>query len=154
MPPRIYQFGPFTVDRAAYRLTRDGAAVDLTPKLLDLTLHLLDHAGELVTKEALLDALWPDANVTDNALTQAVSELRQVLGDDAAAPLYIKTVARRGYRFVAAVNAVSPDSPAEEPAASAGERSIAVLDFTNVTGDAEAAFLWQALDNPAIRDLF
>ena len=67
---------------------------------MDIALHLLDHAGELVTKEALLDAIWPDANVTDNALTQAVSELRQTLGDDPGSPLYIKTVARRGYRFV------------------------------------------------------
>jgi DNA-binding winged helix-turn-helix (wHTH) protein len=49
-----YQFGPFTVDRAEYRVLRGDAAVPLTPKLLDLLLHLLDHAGDLVTKEALL----------------------------------------------------------------------------------------------------
>ena len=101
MPPAFYQFGPFKVDRSGYRVLRDDVLVPLTPKLLDLLLHLLDHAGELVTKEALLDAIWPDANVTDNALTQAVSELRQTLGDDPGSPLYIKTVARRGYRFVA-----------------------------------------------------
>ena len=55
-------------------MVRGDTVVPLTPKLLDLLLHLLDHAGELVTKEALLDAIWPDANVTDNALTQAISE--------------------------------------------------------------------------------
>ena len=104
MPPTAYRFGPFVVDRAAYRVLRDDRPLDLTPKLLDLLIHLLDNAGTLVTKEALLDALWPDANVTDNALTQAVSELRDALGDDAAAPRFIKTVARRGYRFIGTVN--------------------------------------------------
>jgi len=100
-----YRFGPFSVDRARYRVLRGDTPVEVTPKLLDLLLHLLDHAGELVTKEQLLDALWPDANVTDNALTQAVSELREALGDEPGAPQYIKTVARRGYRFIAPVEA-------------------------------------------------
>src|SRR5207302_8938251 len=110
-----------------YRLTRDGAPVEVTPKLLDLLLHLLDQAGTLVTKEALLDALWPDANVTDNALTQAVSELRQALGDDAGAPQFIKTVARRGYRFVAPIErSAAAEVP---PAATLDENAIAVLDF-------------------------
>jgi DNA-binding winged helix-turn-helix (wHTH) protein len=156
LPAAGYQFGPFFVDRAAYRVTRHGEVVPLTPKLLDLLLHLLDHAGELVTKEDLLDALWPDANVTDNALTQAVSELRQALGDEAAAPEYIKTVARRGYRFVAPVSAVTAGSfPATSatPAASLDERTIAVLDFTNVTGDADAAWLSAGIAETVSADL-
>lgn len=154
-PPNVLAFGPFRVDRAGYKLTRDGTTVDVTPKLLDLLLHLLDHAGTLVTKEALLDALWPDANVTDNALTQAISELRQVLGDDAATPQYIKTVARRGYRFVAAVTALTPETQAvgEGPATAATDRSIAVLDFTNVTGDAEAAWLSAGIAETVSADL-
>ena len=78
---RSYRFGPFLLDRPAYRVLREGEPLALTPKLLDLLLHLVEHAGDLVTKEALLDAVWPDANVTDNALSQAVSELRQLLGD-------------------------------------------------------------------------
>ena len=155
MPQLTQRFGPFTVDRAAYRLTRDGAAVDLTPKLLDLLLHLLDHAGELVTKERLLDALWPDANVTDNALTQAVSELRQALGDDAAAPHYIKTIARRGYRFVATVTTVDPAGPPSPAPASPAidDRTIAVLDFTNVTGDSDAAWLSAGIAETVSADL-
>ena len=54
-----YRFGPFVVDRAAYRVLEDGRPLDLTPKLLDLLLHLVDTAGTLVTKDALLDALSP-----------------------------------------------------------------------------------------------
>ena len=110
-----YRFGPFVVDRARYQVLRDGAVLELTPKLLDLLLHLLDHAGALVTKEQLLDALWPDANVTDNALAQAMSELRDALGDDAGTPHFIKTVARRGYRFIAPVDRIeaTADHPPE-----------------------------------------
>jgi len=105
-------FGPFVVDRGTYTLKRGGEPVALTPKLLDLLLYLVERPATLVTKEELLDALWPDANVTDNALAQAVSELRQILGDDASAPTYIRTIPRRGYRFVAPVEA-HEDAPAQ-----------------------------------------
>jgi DNA-binding winged helix-turn-helix (wHTH) protein len=115
-----YRFGPFEVERAAFRVVRQGAGqVDLSPKLLDVLLHLLDHAGELVTKDALLDAVWPHANVTDNAVAQAVSELRQALGDDSASPRFIKTVARRGYRFIAPVEGLPGRSSGDGPQAQA-----------------------------------
>src|SRR5262245_48233828 len=143
-----WHFGPFVADRVRYRVVRDDAVVELTPKLLDLLFHLVDRAGALVTKEELLDSLWPDANVTDNALTQAVSELRQALGDDAGDPRFIKTVARRGYRFIAPVNAAAPvASPVLQAASPAvppepgGLDAIAVMDFTNVTGAADSAWL-------------
>ena len=156
MPHAAYRFGPFSVDRAGYRITRGDTALDVTPKLLDLLIHLLDHAGTLVTKEALLDALWPGANVTDNALAQAVSELRQALGDDAAAPQYIKTVARRGYRFVAAVTPLTATETASLPpsrAVAPDDRSIAVLDFANVTGDPDAAWLSAGIAETVSSDL-
>ena len=86
LPSAAYRFGPFSSIGPPTAYLEDGRPLDLTPKLLDLLLHLLDHAGTLVTKEALLDALWPGTSVTDNALAQAVSELRQALGDDAGDP--------------------------------------------------------------------
>jgi DNA-binding winged helix-turn-helix (wHTH) protein len=158
VPEGQYRFGPFVVDRTRYRVLRGDNAVDLTPKLLDLLLHLVDHAGSLVTKEQLLDALWPDANVTDNALAQAVSELREALGDDAATPHYIKTVARRGYRFIAPVDEIktAPAEPARSPAALSTEpaaSSIAVMDFLNVTGDADAAWLSAGIAETVTGDL-
>ncbi|HEV3056665.1 MAG TPA: winged helix-turn-helix domain-containing protein [Vicinamibacterales bacterium] len=162
-----YRFGPFVVDRTRYRVLRDGAPLELTPKLLDLLLHLLEHAGDLVTKEQLLDALWPEANVTDNAIAQAVSELRDALDDEVSTPRFIKTVARRGYRFIAPVDAFDRIDPIERMVAPAGQpamsaatsaahapdqliapaaippvaQSIAVMDFANVTGDRNAAWL-------------
>ena len=158
VPQGQYRFGPFVVDRTRYRVLRGGHAVDLTPKLLDLLLHLVDHAGSLVTKEQLLDALWPDANVTDNALAQAVSELREALGDDAATPHFIKTVARRGYRFIAPVEEVktSSEEPARTPIALSTESaaaSIAVMDFLNVTGDPDAAWLSAGIAETVTGDL-
>lgn len=149
-----FRFGPFIVDRTRYRVSRGDEVVDLTPKLLDLLIHLLDHAGALVTKEELLDALWPDANVTDNALAQAVSELRDALGDDAATPRFIKTVTRRGYRFIAPVEhgrsqADLPVTGAAEPVAA----SIGVMDFLNVTGDADAAWLSAGIAETVTGDL-
>jgi DNA-binding winged helix-turn-helix (wHTH) protein/tetratricopeptide (TPR) repeat protein len=153
-----YGFGPFVVDRERYQVLRDDAVVALTPKLLDLLLHLLDNCGALVTKEQLLDAVWPGVNVSDNALTQAVSELRQVLGDDPASPRFIKTVARRGYRFIAPVS--QPEAPplrAGRVEAAAGadtrEQMIAVLEFSNVTGDPDSAWLSAGMAETVTSDL-
>src|SRR5262249_24886627 len=153
-------FGPFTADRVGYQVLRDGKPLDLTPKLLDLLFHLLDHPATLVTKEELLDALWSDANVTENALAQAMSELRDALGDEASSPTFIKTVARRGYRFIAPVTrvddagkgATAAPHDAEEPDAD-DARTIAVMDFVNVTGDADSAWLGTGIAETVTGDL-
>jgi DNA-binding winged helix-turn-helix (wHTH) protein len=152
--PPDYRFGPFLVDRTGYRVLRGNQVLDLTPKLLDVLVHLLENAGALVTKEQLLDTLWPDANVTDNALTQAVSELRQALGDEASTPKFIKTVARRGYRFIAPVERVDPAAPAAAAISrTAEEPAIAVMDFTNVTGEADSAWLSAGIAETVTGDL-
>ena len=64
-----YHFGPFAVDPGAYRLTRDGAVLPLSPKIVDLLLYLVARPSTLVSKDELFRALWPDVAVTDNALT-------------------------------------------------------------------------------------
>ena len=134
----MYRFGPFTADRTTYRVFHAGQPLNLTPKLLDLLFHLLEHPAALVTREALLDAVWPGANVTDNALAQAISDLREALGDAAGDPTYIRTVARRGYRFIAPVEV----GPADLRTSGSSDRpTLVVLDFANVTGDPELAWL-------------
>jgi DNA-binding winged helix-turn-helix (wHTH) protein/tetratricopeptide (TPR) repeat protein len=153
----IYRFGPFAADRTAYRVLRNGQALDLTPKLLDLLFYLLERPATLVTKESLLDGVWPDANVTDNALAQAVSELRETLGDRAAEPTYIRTVARRGYRFVAPVEVTAPAPrlatvPATRAVAT-NTPTVGVLDFTNVTGDQDIAWLSSGIAETVTSDL-
>jgi DNA-binding winged helix-turn-helix (wHTH) protein/tetratricopeptide (TPR) repeat protein len=152
-----YAFGPFRADRSAYRVWRGSDPVELTPKLLDLLFYFLDHPATLITKEALLDAVWPGANVTDNALAQAISELRDVLGDQAAAPTYIRTVARRGYRLVATVlrqDEPAGGAPVGPGSATEGARdAIAVLDFVNVTGDADVAWLASGIAETVTSDM-
>jgi len=162
-----YRFGPFLADRGAYQLCRDDRPLAVTPKLLDLLFHLLERPATLVTKEELLDAIWPGANVTDNALAQAMSELREALGDSASAPTYIRTVARRGYRFIAPVEALdrpraavaaSPPAGASVPApvlpaVGATARTIAVLDFENLTGDADVAWIAAGIAETVTNDL-
>src|SRR5688500_5875599 len=120
-----YKFGPFLVDGGAYRLLRDGENVPLSPKIIDLLLFLAARPSVLVSKDELFNALWPDVAVTDNALTQAVSELRQALGDDPGKPKYVQTVARRGCRVVATVasGASPPPSRARAQPAAAVARA-------------------------------
>lgn len=152
-----YRFGPFLLDGASYRLLRDGEVVALSPKIIDLLLYLVARPSALVTKEELFKALWPDVAVTDNALTQAVSELRQALGDEPSTPRYIQTVARRGYRFIAPVSPETPSPAHAAPAAAAGSvraaPAVAVLDFTNVSGDREFAWLASGIPETVTNDL-
>jgi adenylate cyclase len=153
--PASYRFGPYTVDASSYRLIRNDRPVPLSPKSIDLLLYLAARPSILVSKDELFSALWPDVAVTDNALTQAVSELRQALGDDPAAPTYVQTVARRGYRFIAPVEPLQPLVSAKSPPTEAGERpaAIAVLEFANVTNDPEVAWLSSGIAETVTNDL-
>jgi DNA-binding winged helix-turn-helix (wHTH) protein len=102
-PGAIYAFGPFTLDAGARRLLREGRPVSVTDRQIDVLVALVERAGEVVSKERLLETGWQDVAVGDNSLEQAISALRRALGPaDEGAP-YIETQARRGYRFRAAV---------------------------------------------------
>lgn len=155
--PVSYRFGPFTVDAASYRLLRDGSIIQLSPKIIDLLLYLVARQSALVGKDELFSALWPDVAVTDNALTQAVSELRQALGDDPSKPTYIQTVARRGYRFIAPVESIAPHREAAADSApepfSGRPPTTAVLDFNNVSNDSGLAWLSSGIAETVTNDL-
>lgn len=152
-----YRFGPFTVDPGSYRLLRGTEVVPLSPKIIDLLLYLVARQSALVPKDELFAALWPDVAVTDNALTQAVSELRQALGDDPSKPTYIQTVARRGYRFIAPVEASVPAQGTPDPGratpAEPKPPALAVLDFDNVSQDREFAWLSSGIAETVANDL-
>src|SRR5687768_1161268 len=150
-----YSFGPFRVESGAYRLVRDGAPIQVSPKIIDLLLYLVARPSVLVSKEELFTALWPDVAVTDNALTQAVSELRQALGDDPSKPTYVQTVARRGYRFIAPVEReqTAPATGHEPRSTGSHLPSVGVLDFTNVTRDASLDWLSSGIAETVTNDL-
>jgi DNA-binding winged helix-turn-helix (wHTH) protein len=135
MPQQLLlQCGPYRFDPARGQLWRQGQVIALPPRALAVLSQLVAQAGQLVTKEALLAAGWPDTAVTEWVLTTCMRELRRALGDDARQPRYIETVHRRGYRFMAKVTAltetaleapdgrtVSPGPPEAAPSAVSSE---------------------------------
>ena len=107
-----YLFGPFCLDPAEHRLLRDGHTVPLTPKILELLRVLVENAGHLVEKDQLLKELWPDTCVEEANLNRGISVLRKALGESSGEQKYIRTVPKRGYRFVGAVREESTASSA------------------------------------------
>src|SRR5580765_6297285 len=97
------RFGPFRLAGPDGLLWRRDRVVPLPPKPTAILWSLASRAGQLVTKQALLELGWPDTVVGEAVLTVSIRALRQVLDDDASQPRYIETVHRRGYRFVARV---------------------------------------------------
>jgi DNA-binding winged helix-turn-helix (wHTH) protein len=104
------RFGRFEFDSATRQLTNEGTRVHLPPKSFDLLQMLIERRPALVTKTELQDRLWPDVVVVEANLGNAVAEVRKALGDDPKAPRFVWTVSRRGYRFAADVEVVSPDA--------------------------------------------
>lgn len=102
-------------------LRRDDSEVRLEPRTMQVLVVLAREPGEVVSKEALLEAVWAGRFVTDDVLVGAVSQLRKALGDEARSPRYIQTVPRRGYRLVAEVAELvaDPESPDARPAPTA-----------------------------------
>ena len=105
-----YQFGPFQLDVRERRLSRGCEVIPLRLKVFDTLRVLVENAGRLVTKQELLDTVWPETSVEENNLNHNVSVLRKALGDRATGQQYIETVPRVGYRFVATVEAVVPQT--------------------------------------------
>jgi DNA-binding winged helix-turn-helix (wHTH) protein/pimeloyl-ACP methyl ester carboxylesterase len=99
----VYAFGPFRLELGERRLLRDGQPVAVTRKVLDTLRILVERAGRLVTKDELMQAIWPDAVVEENNLNQNVSALRRVLGEHTGGGRFVETVPGAGYRFVAKV---------------------------------------------------
>jgi DNA-binding winged helix-turn-helix (wHTH) protein/Tol biopolymer transport system component len=112
LPVKI-AFGPFVFDRAHQILARQGREVPLPPRVLGVLDVLTARPGEIVAKQQLIETVWKDAFVSDTSLTEAISFLRQTLGDDPQQPTYIQTVHRRGYRFL------PPPAPTLVPGAEA-----------------------------------
>ena len=99
----IYRFDRFELDATEFRLRRSGEDVLLEPKALRLLLHLVERPGHLVRKQELLDAVWTDTAVGENALTRSVTLVRKALDDSSREPRFLETVPTVGYRFLAEV---------------------------------------------------
>jgi Tol biopolymer transport system component/DNA-binding winged helix-turn-helix (wHTH) protein len=104
--PRTWRFGVFELDASSGELRRNGTVVKLREQPARILVLLLEHAGQMVTREQLRQHLWPSDTFVDfdHSLNSAVMKLREALGDSADKPLYIETIPRKGYRFVAPVS--------------------------------------------------
>ena len=123
----VFHFDEFTLDVRERRLLRGAEVVRVSPKAYDVLVALVQQRGHLVTKDELLKRLWPESFVEEGGLTVHMSALRKALGEDAHRPIYIETVARSGYRFIAAVRFDSED---EKPfASSAAARPVELYEL-------------------------
>src|SRR6516164_1079913 len=96
-------FEPFRLDATNHCLWRREDRVAIPPKAFDVLRYLVDHPGRLITSEELLEAVWPDTFVNPEILRKYILGIRKILGDRADKPLFIETVTKRGYRFLATV---------------------------------------------------
>ena len=135
---RAFRFGPYEADARSGELRKHGLRVQVQDKSFGVLVSLLEHAGELVTREELVKRLWPAGVFVDfeNSLNSAVNRLRDALRDRARRPRYIETLGGRGYRFIAPVERVR-----------AAEPRLAVLPFENLNHDPEQDFLADAVSD-------
>ena len=119
---RLYEFGNFRLDLTEKVLSRDGKSVPVTPKVFETLCVLVERAGHLVEKDELMQKLWQDRFVEESNLTFNIKMLRKALGDSASKPVFIETVPRRGYRFIAEVQRVEAAEEGAEERLGVGEK--------------------------------
>src|SRR5262252_87230 len=154
----IYQFGPFSLDPEAGILYRGAEPTMLGQRAVALLRLLLQNAGVPVSKDALIEAGWGGLTVADNNLTVQIAALRRVLDDAADAESWIETLPRRGYRYVGPAVATNvPDASAAFLFASAPtvpeKPSVAVLPFSNLSGDPQQEYFAQGMVDDIITGL-
>jgi DNA-binding winged helix-turn-helix (wHTH) protein len=113
----IRRFGPFELDLGAAEVRQNGRRVKLQPQPFKLLVFLTSRPGNLITREEIRSTLWPEGTFVDfdQSVNFAVKQIRDAFGDSASQPIYLETVPRQGYRFVAPVETTV--SPAAGPAA-------------------------------------
>ena len=125
VPPgnsKIARFGVFEVDLSAGELRKNGVKLRLQEQPFQVLALLLQHSGEIVTRDELRQKLWPSDTFVDfdHSLNTAINKVREALGDSASSPRYVETLARRGYRFIAPVQSNEPPQSAKPATAGAG----------------------------------
>jgi TolB-like protein/tetratricopeptide (TPR) repeat protein len=150
----VVRFGVFEFHVKSGELLKQGRRVRLSGQPAQILAYLLQRPGELVTREELRQALWPaDTHVNfDQSLNAAMKRLRYALGDSPEKPVFIETMSRRGYRFIAPAGASAEPSHAPTPSVQV-VHSIAVLPFENTTADPDADYLVDGLTEAIINAL-
>lgn len=156
-----YLFESFELDTEKGQLLQAGKALHAEPQVLELLEQLVKHANSLLTKDALLDAVWPGKVVSDAAISSRIKTLRQLLGDSGKEQRLLKTVHKKGFRFVAnvevseATSAVSDHPVVTEklPTRKSRQPRIAVLPFSNLSQDDGQNYLAEGISSDIIAHL-
>ena len=122
---RLLRFGVFEVDLTAGELRKNGARIRLQEQPFQVLTALLQNAGQVVTRDELREKIWPADTFVDfdHSLNTAVNKIRESLGDSASSPRFVETLARRGYRFIAAVDSVAAATTVSASAQDKGTRA-------------------------------
>jgi DNA-binding winged helix-turn-helix (wHTH) protein len=146
-PAPRYRFGVFEADTALGELRRKGVRIKLNAQPFQMLLMLLERPGELLTREEIARALWPDGTFVDyeHGVNSAVNRIREALGDTAGNPRFVETLARRGYRFVAPVERITLN---EEPAPAPESEFSDSSEQTPGVAEPETNFLSSILSSP------
>lgn len=107
----VYEFGPFSLDVEERQIRRGSEQIRLEPKAFDVLRFLVEHAGQLVTKQELINSIWSGLIVGDNSLTRCIHQIRWKIEDSSEKPAFLETVRGSGYRFIAPVRILSKPAP-------------------------------------------
>ncbi|MDH5785472.1 MAG: winged helix-turn-helix domain-containing protein [Chromatiales bacterium] len=180
-PEGPFKLGDWVVDPASCHIQRGGEDIRVEPKMMDVLLYLVTHAGQVVSRDELEAHAWRGMVVSYDALSSCIIKLRKALGDDSHHPSYIETVPKRGYRLIAPVSAVQskailPTSPAPRillpvfalvlaivavavalfttnPSPPQEQASVVVLPFKNLSGDLQQDYFAVGIHDDIITDL-
>lgn len=138
-------FANQVLDTDTRELSRENMPVSLEPQVFDLVVHLMENRDRVVTKDELIEKIWHGRHVAESTLTSRINAARKAVGDSGSAQALIRTIARKGFRFVGNVQTGAVNASLAEPAASSREPEaqtvltdrpgIAVLPFINMSGD-------------------
>src|SRR5438874_10628423 len=164
----ILSFGDYEIDVARRELRRAKSLVHVEPQVFDLLVYLVENRDRVVSKENLIASVWGGRIVSDSTLTSRINAARNAIGDSGQDKKLIRTIARKGLRFVGAVrirpNGDEPAKVSDLPPDEIQEQlrmalplpdrpAIAVLPFTNMTGDPEQEYFSDGISEDIITDL-
>jgi adenylate cyclase len=148
-----FSFADHVLDVERRELRRNGQPIALEPQVFDLLVYLISNRSRVVTKDEMLDAVWGGRIVSDSTLTSRINAARKAIGDSGDAQTLIRTSPRKGIRFIGAVSELGTAEPLQLPPIPPNRPSIAVLAFTNMSGDTEQEYFSDGISEDIITDL-
>ncbi len=142
---REFRIAGWLVEPDLNRISKVGKTIPVEPKVIEVLVCLAAHAGEVLSKERIMQSVWPDTFVSEGILSYSISELRKAFGDDARKPSIIQTIPRRGYRLIPPVDRLDPGlSP---------QPSVAVLPFSDMSQEKDQDYFCDGIAEEIINRL-